>query len=75
VLNDEQVRARHLFEERDFAGSSRRVPITRSAVRLSESPGELRQSAPALGEHTDEVLSELGFTPDEITTFRREGAI
>jgi formyl-CoA transferase len=31
--------------------------------------------APALGEHTDEVLAELGFSAEELTEFRASGAI
>ena len=75
VLNDEQVRARELFQERDFPGGSKPIPVARPAARLSESPGEVSRRAPTIGEHTDEVLTELGFTIDEITTIRREGAI
>jgi crotonobetainyl-CoA:carnitine CoA-transferase CaiB-like acyl-CoA transferase len=35
-------------------------------VKLSETPGAVRRAAPALGEHTDEVLREAGFSDDEI---------
>jgi crotonobetainyl-CoA:carnitine CoA-transferase CaiB-like acyl-CoA transferase len=75
VLNDEQVRARQLFEEREFPGGPRPTPLARPAARLSESSGGVHRRAPTVGEHTDEVLTELGFTADEITIFRREGAV
>jgi len=32
---------------------------------------KLRRSAPTLGEHSAEVLSERGFSPDEIESFRK----
>ncbi|MBH0122337.1 CoA transferase, partial [Rhodococcus sp. CX] len=30
---------------------------------------------PILGEHTDEILAEIGFTADQIDNFRQEGAV
>jgi formyl-CoA transferase len=42
---------------------------------LSETPGEIRTSAPKLGEHTDEVLREIGFSEKEIEGFRQEGIV
>jgi crotonobetainyl-CoA:carnitine CoA-transferase CaiB-like acyl-CoA transferase len=36
---------------------------------------EVRRGAPGLGEHTDEVLGELGYDPDELTSLRDAGAI
>ncbi|HTZ79213.1 MAG TPA: formyl-CoA transferase [Stellaceae bacterium] len=43
-------------------------------IKLSDSPVEVKRS-PLLGEHTDEVLAELGFNKDQITTMRTERAI
>ena len=73
VLADEQVRARRLFEETSFSGEP--VRVSSPAVRLSRSPAEVRRAAPKLGEHTDEILSELGFTADRIAAFRSQGVI
>ena len=75
VLSDEQVRARQLLEAIDYPGSAKAIPVSSVPVRLSETPGDVRRRAPTLGEHTDEVLTELGFRADEITAFRNEGAI
>ena len=30
---------------------------------------------PALGQHTDSILAELGWSPDDISALRREGAV
>ena len=38
--------------------------------KLSETPAEIRRAAPLLGEHTDEVLREVGLTPDEIAALQ-----
>lgn len=75
VLADPHVRARGLLEEHDFPGSSKPVPISHPAARLSATPASVRRRAPTLGEHTDEVLKELGYSGGEIARFRQEGAV
>ncbi len=75
MTSDPQVRARGLFEEVGFPGAPKPVPLASPAVRLSETPGQIRHRAPTIGEHTDEVLSELGFMPGEIAKFRAEKVV
>lgn len=75
AISDPQVKARNLLQEVEHPGSSKPVPLTNTAVRLSESATGVRHRAPQLGEHTEEVLKELGFTADEIAAFREAGAI
>ena len=43
-------------------------------IKLSDSPTEVTRS-PLLGEHTDEVMAELGYNADQIATLRSLGAI
>jgi crotonobetainyl-CoA:carnitine CoA-transferase CaiB-like acyl-CoA transferase len=43
--------------------------------RLSETPGEIRSAGPSIGQHTEEVLGELGIGPDEVAELRRKGAV
>ena len=43
-------------------------------IKLSDSPTEVTR-APLLGEHTEEILGELGFTAGDVTALRAEGAI
>jgi crotonobetainyl-CoA:carnitine CoA-transferase CaiB-like acyl-CoA transferase len=43
--------------------------------RLSDTPGEIRSAGPSIGQHTDEVLGELGIGPEEVAELRRKGAV
>jgi crotonobetainyl-CoA:carnitine CoA-transferase CaiB-like acyl-CoA transferase len=45
------------------------------AARLSATPGGVRSPAPRVGEHTDEILSELGYDADTVAAYRRDGAV
>lgn len=75
VLEDPQVKARQLLHYLDYPGAPSPVPLASTAVRLSETPGTIRHRAPTLGEHTDEILRELGFADSEITSLRDLGAV
>jgi crotonobetainyl-CoA:carnitine CoA-transferase CaiB-like acyl-CoA transferase len=75
VLADPQVNSRGLLEELEYPGGTQRVPIASPPVRSSETAASSCRRAPTLGEHTVEVLGEVGFTADEITALRNAHAI
>ena len=45
------------------------------AIKLSKTPLTIRSPPPSLGQHTDEILTSLGFSKDEITSFHSEGVV
>ncbi len=51
------------------------VPITGPASKLSRTPTRVRSGAPALGEHTREVLTEAGLSTDDLDALDRDGII
>ena len=52
-----------------------RLPMHNIIPRLSQTPGRLRRPAPALGEHTAEILGSLGLDTTEIEGLAREGIV
>ena len=50
------------------------VRVVGMPVRFSATPGVVRSGPPGVGQHTDEVLEEIGFTGDEIRSMHEDGA-
>jgi crotonobetainyl-CoA:carnitine CoA-transferase CaiB-like acyl-CoA transferase len=74
VLSDPQVVASETFLE-DSHPQLGRIRQPRPPIRFEGTPAAIRRPAPALGEHTDEVLGELGLTAAEITGLRSHGTV
>jgi len=70
VLEDPQVKSRELLKYVEFPGVARKIPLANTAVRLSATPAGIRHRAPLLGEHTNEVLREVGYSNHEISALR-----
>ena len=74
VYQDPQVLARNMvvdLEDTDL-GKLRHIGIP---VKLSETPGSIRNRAPGLGEHSREVLSEAGYSGEEIAILIDRGTV
>ena len=52
-----------------------RLKISGHGVNLERTPARMRSAAPERGEHTDEILREVGFVDAEIAALRRAGAV
>jgi crotonobetainyl-CoA:carnitine CoA-transferase CaiB-like acyl-CoA transferase len=70
VLEDPHVQAMGYLHRVPFPGTDRPVPIIETPFRLSATPGTIRTHAPLLGEHTDEILSEIGYTAADVADLR-----
>jgi crotonobetainyl-CoA:carnitine CoA-transferase CaiB-like acyl-CoA transferase len=75
IIEHPQVKARDALVECEHPVAGK-VKIVGLPVKLSETPGRVRQPAPLLGQHTDEVLRQyLGLDEAEITALRQAGAL
>lgn len=51
------------------------IEVVRNATHLAGVSDEIRRHAPEPGEHSEEVLGELGYSPDEVAALRTEGIV
>ncbi|MGV0045001.1 CaiB/BaiF CoA transferase family protein [Mycobacterium colombiense] len=75
VLEDPQVRFTGHLVEVPYPGMPAPAPIADFPVTLSHTPGRIRGPAPTLGAHTDTILTELGFSIEQIEQWRAEAVI
>jgi len=68
AVHHPQLEYRKFFHKFDDTGASGLPPfaVPTAPYRLSASPAKIHSMPPMLGQHTDEVLSEYGFSKEEI---------
>jgi crotonobetainyl-CoA:carnitine CoA-transferase CaiB-like acyl-CoA transferase len=75
ALSSELVRAREMVVELDQPGADGPVRQLGIPVKLGRTPGEHgRLPGPALGEHTEEILTAAGYTPEQVAELIASGA-
>lgn len=74
LADDPQVKHRQMILEIDTPdkGKIRQAGIS---IKLSDTPGSIRNAGAKPGEHTEEILLELGYSPEDIRQLRTENVI
>jgi crotonobetainyl-CoA:carnitine CoA-transferase CaiB-like acyl-CoA transferase len=75
VFADPQVEHLGLVQEIETGDARGKLRVIGQPVVLARTPSELVAAPPECGEHTEEVLGEFGFTPDEVSALRKANAI
>ena len=75
LLDDPHVAAAGYFASVSYPGLDAPTQIMATPVVLSEMPGRVRTAPPTLGQHTDELLKQIGLSVDDIAALRAEGVI
>ena len=73
IAADESLYATGTLVEVDHPTRGKYLTVG-NPIKMSDSPTEVTRS-PLLGEHTDEVLAQLGFGAAEVAALRADGAI
>ena len=74
LVNDPQVRANDYIIEVDHPTRGR-MPVVGAPWRFSETPVEIAATAPELGQHTEEILQELGYSWEQIGALREQDVL
>ncbi len=74
AIDDPHVKHMGFLEDVQY-GSLPPAPLARAPISLSETPSEIKTPAPALGQHTNEILLSLGYDDAEIEELRRARAV
>ena len=72
LLEEPQVQANHLVVEQEHALAGR-LKMVGPILKMDQTPLQAQRPSPALGQHTDEILSALGYSPQEVQHLREEG--
>jgi crotonobetainyl-CoA:carnitine CoA-transferase CaiB-like acyl-CoA transferase len=75
TLDDPHIQAMGVFQPVEYPGLPKPAQVAKVPVWLSGTPGAIRRRAPTLGEHTDAILTELGYDRAAIAALRAAGVV
>jgi crotonobetainyl-CoA:carnitine CoA-transferase CaiB-like acyl-CoA transferase len=74
ALEDPQIQHRQMLLHVDHPVEGQ-IPQLGFPIKLSDTPCDIRTAPPVLGEHTREILADLGYETEEISELERSGAV
>ncbi|HJZ42634.1 MAG TPA: CoA transferase [Hyphomicrobiaceae bacterium] len=75
TLDDPHIQAMGFFQPVEYPGARKPAPIAKAPIWMGGSQNPIRRRAPTLGEHTDQILGELGYSKPAIAALREKGVI
>ncbi|MGH7819487.1 MAG: CoA transferase, partial [Candidatus Binatia bacterium] len=74
VVDDPQAAALEAFQTISHR-SGEEIRLVKTPVEFGATPAAVRHGAPELGEHTEQVLLEMGYSWEDIASLREKGAL
>ncbi len=75
ALDNPQSHAMEFFTPVNFPGLPRPVPVAGLPIQFSDISAPITDRPPKLGEHTEQVLGDLGYSPQDIKDLRKDAII
>jgi len=74
VIEDPHLKARNMFVEVEHPVEGK-MKLVNFPIKFSKTPGVVKSTAPLLGQNNEEILSELGYSEDQIIELYKQGVI
>jgi crotonobetainyl-CoA:carnitine CoA-transferase CaiB-like acyl-CoA transferase len=75
ALSQPHIRSRGFISTFEDVPGVGKVEVVRTGFKLNGLTPEVHEPPPHLGQHSDQILCDLGYCPEEIQNFRKEGVI